>query len=55
MPLMIPWTPFPGPNAIRITETIANNLARIAESRATPEEVQRDMVNEVRRLLRARV
>ncbi len=54
MPLMIPWTPFPGANSVRITETIVNNLARIVESRATPEEVQRDMANEVRRLLRAR-
>jgi len=54
MPIMIPWTPFPGTNSVRITETIVNNLARIVESRATPEEVQRDMANEVRRLLRAR-
>lgn len=54
MPIMIPWTPFPGTNSVRITETIVNNLARIIESRATPEDVQRDMATEVRRLLRAR-
>jgi multiple sugar transport system substrate-binding protein len=51
MALMIPWTPFPGANSVRITETIVNHLSRIVERRATPEEVQRDMANDVRRLL----
>ena len=51
MPLMIQWTPFPGANSVRATETIVNQLSRIVEQRATPEEVQRDMATEVRRLL----
>ncbi len=51
MPLMIQWTPFPGTNSVRITEAIVNQLSRIVEGRASPEDVQRDMAADVRRLL----
>jgi len=51
MPLMIQWTPFPGTNSVRITEAIVNQLSRIIEGRASPEDVQREMAADVRRLL----
>jgi len=51
IPLSIPWYAFPGTNSVRVTQTMVDNLARIVEGRATPEEVQRDMAAEVRRLL----
>ena len=51
MPLMIQWTPFPGTNSVRITEAIVNQLSRIVEGRASPEDVQREMAADVRRLL----
>jgi ABC-type sugar transport system permease subunit len=42
---------FPGPNAVRITQAITNNIARVIERQATPEVALRDMAAEVRRLL----
>ena len=48
---MAPWYAFPGPNGVRITQSITNNLARVIERRATPEVALRDMAAEVRRLL----
>lgn len=49
--LMIPWYAFPGQNSVRVTQVMVDNLARIAEQRATPEEVLRDMAREVGRLI----
>ena len=49
--ISVPWYAFPGPNSVRVTQTMVNNLARIAEQRATPDEVLADMAGEVRRLL----
>ncbi|MBP0445299.1 ABC transporter substrate-binding protein [Roseomonas sp. SSH11] len=51
IPVSIPWYAFPGTNSVRVTQTMVDNMARIVEQRATPEEVQRDMAAEVRRLL----
>jgi multiple sugar transport system substrate-binding protein len=49
--LMIPWYAFPGQNSVRVTQVMVDNLARIAEQRATPEQVLADMATEVRRLI----
>ena len=49
--LMVPWYSFPGQNSVRVTQAMVDNLARIAEQKATPEQVLADMANEVRRLL----
>ncbi|MFZ6762660.1 ABC transporter substrate-binding protein [Pseudoroseomonas sp. WGS1072] len=51
LPISIPWYAFPGSNSVRVTQTMVDNLARIVEQRATPEQVQQDMAAEVRRLL----
>ena len=51
IPLSIPWYAFPGTNSVRVTQTMVDNLARVVEQRATPEQVQADMAAEVRRLL----
>ena len=51
IPLMQPWYAFPGTNGVRITQTIVDNLARIVEQRATPQQVLTDMTTEVQRLL----
>ena len=51
IPIMQPWYAFPGTNGVRITQTIVDNLARIVEQRATPDQVLADMTNEVQRLL----
>ncbi len=49
--LMIPWYAFPGQNSVRVTQVMVDNLARIVEQKATPEEVLRDMSREVTRLI----
>lgn len=49
--LMVPWYSFPGQNSVRVTQTMVDNLARIAEQKAPPEQVLADMASEVRRLL----
>ncbi|MGL4284822.1 MAG: ABC transporter substrate-binding protein [Phreatobacter sp.] len=49
--LMIPWYAFPGQNSVRVTQIMVDNLARIAEQKASPEEVLRDMSREVGRLI----
>jgi multiple sugar transport system substrate-binding protein len=51
LPISVPWYAFPGANSVRVTQAMVNNLARIAEQRATPEEVLADMASEVRRML----
>lgn len=49
--LMIPWYAFPGQNSVRVTQVMVDNLARIAEQKATPEQVLADMATEVRKLI----
>jgi multiple sugar transport system substrate-binding protein len=49
--LMIPWTPFPGPNSVRITQAVVDNVMRVVEQRAAPEVALADMAAEMRRLL----
>jgi len=51
IPIMQPWYAFPATNGVRITQTIVNNLARIVEQRATPDQVLADVTAEVQRLL----
>ncbi len=51
VPVMIPWYAFPGANSVRVTQTMVDNIARIVEARATPEQVLPEMAAEVRRLL----
>ena len=51
IPIMQPWYAFPGTNGVRITQTIVDNLTRIAEQRATPEAVLADVTEQVQRLL----
>lgn len=49
--LMVPWYAFPGQNSVRVTQVMVDNLARVAEQKATPEAVLADMATEVRRLI----
>lgn len=51
MDLMIPWYAFPGVNGVKVTQTIVDNLGRLVEQKATPEEALKDMSTEVTRLL----
>jgi multiple sugar transport system substrate-binding protein len=51
VPLMIPWYAFPGQNSVRVTQVMVDNLARIAEQKATPAVVLADMATEVRKLI----
>ncbi len=51
VPLMVPWYAFPGQNSVRVTQVMVDNLARIAEQKATPEQVLADMSTEVRKLI----
>lgn len=51
IPIMQPWYAFPGTNGVRITQTIVDNLARIVEQRATPQQVLTDITTDVQRLL----
>ncbi|PRD41413.1 ABC transporter substrate-binding protein [Phyllobacterium phragmitis] len=51
MPRMIPWYAFPGSNGVRVTQTIVENLSRIVEQTATPEEALNDAAADVKRLL----
>jgi multiple sugar transport system substrate-binding protein len=49
--LMVPWYAFPGQNSVRVTQVMVDNISRIAEQKATPEQVLADMATEVRRLI----
>jgi multiple sugar transport system substrate-binding protein len=49
--LMVPWTPFPGANSVRITQAVVDNVMRVVEGRATPEVALADMAAEMRRQL----
>ncbi|KPL53048.1 ABC transporter substrate-binding protein [Prosthecomicrobium hirschii] len=51
VPLMIPWYAFPGQNSVRVTQVMVDQLARIAEQKATPEAVLADMATEVTKLI----
>ncbi|RCS24508.1 ABC transporter substrate-binding protein [Phyllobacterium salinisoli] len=51
MPRMIPWYAFPGSNGVKVTQTIVENLSRIVEQTATPEEALNDAAAEVEGLL----
>jgi len=51
MGISIPWYAFPGANSVRVTQTMVDNIARVVELRATPEQALADMAGEVRRLL----
>ncbi|RYE82701.1 MAG: extracellular solute-binding protein, partial [Hyphomicrobiales bacterium] len=51
MPKMVPWYAFPGSNGVRVTQTIVDNLSRIVEQSATPEEALADAADEVQKLL----
>lgn len=51
LPITVEWYAFPGTNGVRISQTIADNLARIVEGRATPDQVAQDTQREVTRLL----
>jgi multiple sugar transport system substrate-binding protein len=51
IPVSIPWYAFPGSNSVRVTQTMVDNMARIVESKATPEQVLPEMAAEIRRLL----
>ncbi|MBK1659689.1 ABC transporter substrate-binding protein [Paracraurococcus ruber] len=51
VPISIPWYAFPGANSVRVTQTMVDNIARVVEQRATPDQVLPDMAAEVRRLL----
>jgi multiple sugar transport system substrate-binding protein len=51
VPISIPWYAFPGANSVRVTQVMVDNIARVVELRATPEQALADMASEVRRLL----
>lgn len=51
MDLMIPWYAFPGANGVKVTQTMVDNIARVVEQKATPEEALKDMSAEVALLL----
>jgi multiple sugar transport system substrate-binding protein len=51
MSIMIPWYAFPGSNGVKVTQTIVDNLSRVVEQSATPEDALADASKEVQRLL----
>ncbi len=51
MNLMMPWYAFPGSNGVKVTQTIVDNLSRVVEQKATPEEALADAAEEVKKLL----
>lgn len=51
MNLMMPWYAFPGSNGVKVTQTIVDNLSRVVEQKATPEEALADAADEVKKLL----
>jgi multiple sugar transport system substrate-binding protein len=51
LPISVPWYAFPGSNSVRATQTIVDNLSRIVEQKATPDQVLPEMADQVRRLL----
>ncbi|OQP85054.1 ABC transporter substrate-binding protein [Rhizobium rhizosphaerae] len=51
MPRMIPWYAFPGSNGVRVTQTIVDNISRVVDQSAGPQEALDDAAKEVKRLL----
>ncbi|MDB5526590.1 MAG: ugpB [Rhizobium sp.] len=51
MPLMTPWYAFPGSNGVKVTQTIVENLSRVVEQSATPQEALTDAAASVEDLL----
>lgn len=51
MPRMIPWYAFPGANGVRVTQTIVDNISRVVDQSATPQQALDDAAKEVKRLL----
>jgi len=51
MDKMRPWYAFPGSNGVKVTQTIVDNLSRVVEQSATPEEALADAADEVQKLL----
>ncbi|MCK1974955.1 hypothetical protein LNK20_19925 [Bacillus safensis] len=51
MSLIIPWNAFPGSNGVKVTQTIVDNLSRVVEQSAPPEDALADASKEVQRLL----
>ncbi|WP_426131179.1 ABC transporter substrate-binding protein [Pararhizobium sp. PWRC1-1] len=51
MPLMKPWYAFPGSNGVKVTQTIVENLSRVVEQSATPQEALDDAAADVEKLL----
>ncbi|WEX74413.1 ABC transporter substrate-binding protein [Sinorhizobium numidicum] len=51
MPRMIPWYAFPGTNGVKVTQSIVENLSRVVEQSATPQEALDDAAAEVESLL----
>ncbi|GGA86378.1 ABC transporter substrate-binding protein [Brucella endophytica] len=51
MPLMVPWYAFPGSNGVKVTQTIVDNLSRIVDQSATPQEALEDAAADVQDLL----
>jgi multiple sugar transport system substrate-binding protein len=48
---MVPWYAFPGTNGVKVTQTIVDNLSRVVEQTATPEEALNSAGEEVQKLL----
>lgn len=51
MPIMVPWYAFPGPNGVRISSTITDNVSRVVEQKASVDAALADMARDVTRLL----
>ncbi|MBN8944712.1 MAG: ABC transporter substrate-binding protein [Rhizobiales bacterium] len=51
LPLSLPWYAFPGANGVRIGQAFVDNLARVVEQKATPEQVLADIARDTARLL----
>lgn len=51
MPIMVPWYAFPGPNGVRISATITDNVSRVVEQKAGVDAALADMARDVTRLL----
>lgn len=51
LPITVEWYAFPGANGVRISQAIVDNISRIVEGKATPEQVVADTQREITRLL----
>ena len=48
---MQPWYAFPGSNGVKVTQTIVENLSRVVEQSATPQEALTDAAADIEKLL----